>query len=257
MKRNIILISLMLAVVLSFTACDQIVVAKDNSVHTANFYFYNYTNQEFYAKLIPNEFRGKQKFRIQKTKYISPKADDEKITEPDFSFEWIPGDFYLNLTQGKSEEYDADLKFFTSKKNELKIEGVDYYPGVPSAQDYWGRFYLVETFCKKKLAAEEYTQYLSTITDQEDKELFEAFYQWNFSSENPLYQIIISSLMKDGLPLEKAIDKKNFIREIETIYEKYDLPKGETIVFLFTEEETGDLDYELVDDISGQDDHNN
>lgn len=232
------------AAVLFFSGCDHIVEATDDSLHSAYFYFYNYTNQEFYAKLTPTDFRGKQKFRIQKSGYIPIKTDDEKITEPSFSFEWIPGDFYINLTQNKSEEHTADLQFFNHRK-ELPIVDCTYFRGVPSAQDYFVHFYVVECKYKKTLSSDEMNSCIEKITDNDELALFCEFYNYNPEAPQDEYNFSFYYVKRNGVYLETPIEIKNYIREIEAIITKYDLPTRESVCYLFNEAFVGDLDYEL------------
>lgn len=250
--KNYFKIAMLLAVIISFSSCDHIVEATDYSLHTANFYFYNYTNQEFFAKLEPTDFRAKQKFRIQKSKYIKPKYDDELLTEADFSFEWVPGDFYYNVTFDSPENNPATLRFFTSKNQEMQLRDSCYFTGVPSAQDYDIAVYIIETFLKEKMTVEEFNICMEKITDADKAALFSEFYFYTdmgYDFEMPYYHFSILSLTKNGEWVRKPIAKKNYLREIEAIVEEYDLDflRTEPGSYAFKEETTGELSFDSKD----------
>lgn len=248
MKR-VFFTSLLILFCLGVAGCTRVIEATDDSVHTANFYFYNYTNSEFFVKLTPTEFRGKQKFRIQKSDYIPVKIDDEIITEPDFSFEWIPGDFYLNITDKEnifSVDHPATLDFFTSKKNKIKFENVVFFSGVPSAQDFDAVFYVIETFCIPKMPLADYLDCINKITDLEDKASFEGLYRLYENLEDSHYaEIRISKIKSPDENLNENIYIKDYIRKVEDIVTKYDLLKGNPVFYFLSDEVSGDMDFEL------------
>lgn len=233
MKKNLFIAELLI-LLFCLSGCS---VAYDDSVHTARFYFYNFTDEPFYAKLTPKDFKAQEKFRQQKTDYIYPKADNEESTEPDFSFSWIPGEFYIKAFSEESQEYSADLDIYIGKKKKITLE-TNAFNGVPSAEDYDCQVCVVQTFTQKEYTEESYQKNLDLITDYADKEKFSSIYVQQYSSERQTHYYGRNNTFYD------VFMNKDSIRDAEKVIEKYGLEKGPVVYLLFVEEKRGAMKYE-------------
>lgn len=234
MKKALLFVSI-LALTICLIGCGT---AYDGSTHTARFYFYNYTDEPYFAKLIPDNVKSHEKFRIHTTDYIQPKTDDSVVTEPEFSFEWIPGEFYLyTYPNEKSQDYDAHLEFYKSKREKIKTEN-EIFPEIPSAQDYEASFFLIQTFTKAEMSEQEMNDSLAAITDDSDKAAFSSMYVMAYVPEN-----LEKPYLRDECTASPIV-YKNRLRQAENIIERYGLEKGPKS-YLFAKEATkGELTYE-------------
>lgn len=200
--------------------------AEDYSIHTAKIYIYNYTDTEFYAKLVPTEFKSHEKFREHKSKVIPVTTDDSVKTTPDISFEWIPGEFVYSgyYPHYTSQDYEAELYFYNGKKK-IPVENNDYYAGIPSAQDYEVSYYLIKTICKKIIPLKDYNSCLNKITDEEERNTFKSLYD------------------KDLIMEEECFARKKWVNspeetrdlciEVEHIINKYNLDEAKVPAVYF------------------------